>query len=82
MSDENAFTFTATAPIYSLTPGVDQSDIKNQLSARTGQLHALLALIGGEGRERFEQMSGDIRDNYLWACDMIAKECNELSQRL
>ncbi len=75
-------TFTAGKAIYHANPNAAPGDIADHLTAKLGQLSAMLHLVFGEGLESFENMSDSIKNSYLWSCAMIADECKELSERL
>ena len=76
--ERHTFTFDATGGLYALSGGADRGDCLDQLTARIGQLRALLAVVCGEGFEPFDGMSEKIKHEYLWACSMLANECSEL----
>ncbi len=65
-------------PIYQLSPKASAIDIRDHLSARLSQLHALLVATHGCGYESFNQLSDPLKDNYLWCCAAIAEECETL----
>lgn len=68
--------------LYQLVEDVDAMEIRNQLNARLGQLHAMLTVTYGEGSETFGNWSDEIQENYMWAAAMIAGECEELAHYL
>lgn len=70
--------FAASGPFYILHADVTSGDVQDQLSARLGQLAAMLQMTHGGGFETFNIWSDDVRANYLWACSMLAEECKEL----
>lgn len=72
------FSFTAAGALYSVSEKASRGDVRDQLSARLGQLHAMLTITYGAGAESFDGWSAKIKDDYLWACAMTAKECSEL----
>jgi hypothetical protein len=49
-----------------------------QLSTKLTQLHALLEMTYGGASEPFNDMSDDLRDNYMWACSDMARESVDL----
>ncbi|MBW8364716.1 MAG: hypothetical protein K0M39_09185 [Rhizobium sp.] len=73
------FAFSISTPLYQLHPDATPVDIKTQLSTRLSQLYAMLVTTTGDGFESFDNWSDEIKGNYLWACSMLAKECNELA---
>ena len=75
-------TFTAASAIYQANPDASSGDITDHLNVKLGQLSAMLHLIFGEGLGRFNNMSDNVKDNYLWSCAMTADECKELAERL
>lgn len=71
--------FAAPAsPFYRLHEDVTTGDIHDQLEARLSQLDAMLTMTRGSGFETFNNWSDPIKENYLWACSMLAAECKEL----
>jgi NTP pyrophosphatase (non-canonical NTP hydrolase) len=54
-------------------------DTAEKLAQKLAQLHSMLTLITGNGRESFEQFSATVRDNYVWSCETMAGECCELA---
>lgn len=79
---KTALNFTAAGPVYAFAPGVEALDIADQLDARQTQLDALLAMTCGESGKAFRGMSDDMQDAYMWACSMIAREIQELTEAL
>lgn len=79
---QNAPSFHAAGPVYAFAPDAKPVDLADQLSARLGQLTAMLNLIIGEGLGRFNGMATQLQDDYLWNCAMLAEECNDLSKAL
>jgi len=75
-------TFTAASAIYQAKPDAAPGDVADHLSAKLGQLSAMLHLIHSDGLENFNNMNATNQDNYLWSCSMIADECKELAERL
>lgn len=73
------FSFTTTDTLYSVSEKASRSDVHNQLNGRLGQLSAMLTITCGVGAGVFDDWSTEIKDDYLWACAMIAKECRELA---
>lgn len=71
--------FTASLPLYAISDKADVLDVRNQLDARLSQLNAMLTMIHGHGIDTFDSWSVPVKDNYLWACSMMAKECKDLT---
>ena len=67
---------------YQLQESASKMDIHDQLSARLGQLSAMLHMTYGAGRESFTNWSDEIQENHLWATSMIADECKDLAKHL
>lgn len=57
-------------------------DLMDKLGAKLVQLDALLARTYGEEGDTLRGCSGDIQDNYHWACSSMASECNALHTQL
>jgi len=76
------FDFSASTRLYSVAAQANLGDIRDQLCARLGQLHAMLTITYGEGAEAFDSWSVDIKDKYQWGCAMISRECEELARLL
>lgn len=74
--------FPATMGVYSMSPRASSDDVYNHLSARLSQLSAMLAMTFGGGYEAFKSNSDCTQENYLWACSMLADECEELADVL
>lgn len=66
---------STSAPEYKESP-IDQ------LTTKTGQLHAMLATIYGSGFETFNLYNDTIKQNYLWACADLAKEIDVLAGQI
>jgi hypothetical protein len=75
---ERSINFASSGKLYQLRPDATPIDVQDQLHARLSQLHAMLTITCGNGFETFENWSDEIKDNYLWSCSMLAKECKEL----
>lgn len=74
------FTFSASGSLYSVSEKASKDDIHFQLTARLTQLRAMLMLTCGCGFKTFEGWSDRIKDDYLWACQMAACECEDLAK--
>lgn len=73
--------FAAVAsPFYQLHANATTADVQDQLSARLSQLCAMLIMTRGSGFETFNNWSDKIKENYLWACSMLAEECHGLAE--
>lgn len=68
--------------LYQVHPKASRDDVMGHLSARLSQLNAMLIQTVGDGAETFNNWSDEIRDNYLWACQAHARECEDLAQHL
>lgn len=68
--------------LYQVHPKASRDDVMEHLSARLCQLNAMLIQTVGNGAETFNNWSDEIRDNYLWACQAHAHECEDLVQHL
>ena len=67
-------------PFYQLHDTVTSEVIINQLNARLGQLKAMLIMTCGDGPEDgFNGWSHTLKNDYLWACAMLAEECDGLA---
>ena len=49
------------------------------LIEKTAQLQALLEMTYGEAREAFDNMTDELRGNFLWTCSRLASDCRELA---
>lgn len=67
-------------PLYALAEGAERNDIQSTLSAKLGQLEAMLMITYGCGAETFQNWSSEIQDNYMWSCANLAKECGALAE--
>lgn len=74
--------FTAATNTYQINPKASHIDLYDQLTARLAQLVAALELIGGAGHEYFARIGNQAQAAYLWNCQMLADECNELAGHL
>lgn len=73
-------TFPSTPDaLYFLDSHAGAMAISDQLSARQSQLQALLVMTVGEAGEAFRRLSDEHQGNYLWACEMLAREAQELT---
>ena len=81
-SKDRGIEFAAAGKLYQIHPDATSADARDQLSARLSQLHSMLIITHGCGLESFENWSDDIKDNYLWGCAMLAKECKELVRHI
>lgn len=61
---------------------MDNLDRKDRASALAAQLEALLHNTHGEAGESFRHGSGELQDNYLWACFDLASEMRKLVDNL
>lgn len=67
-------------PFYQLHADATTIDVHNQLSVRLSQLCAMLIMTTGEGFETFDSWNDKIKEDYLWACSMLAEECRGLTE--
>ena len=71
--------FSEQGNLYQLRPAASQAAIINHLSARLTQLESMLAqTYGSDEEEGFNSWPLRVRDGHLWACQMIASECEDL----
>jgi hypothetical protein len=70
--------FACVSEMYQLHADATPTDVRDQLEARLSQLSAMLIMTSGAGFETFNNWSDPIKHNYLWACSMLADECDEL----
>lgn len=77
---QHDFAFTSSGPLYSASKHASEDDVRNQLGARLAQLHAMLTVTCGNGAETFNDLDAGHKENYLWACTMMAHECQELDR--
>ena len=68
------------SPFYQIHADATTSDVHDQLSARLSQLSAMLIMTTGPGFEAFDSWNDEIKENYLLACSMLAKECLGLAE--
>lgn len=61
---------------------VDSMDLHTQLSAKLGQLQALMMMTYGEARESIDSMNETLRDNYFWACSDMVGDCIKLTDSI
>ncbi|WP_442769859.1 hypothetical protein [Zoogloea ramigera] len=74
-----AMKFTASSPVYVLAPNANRLDVIDQLQARQSQLAALLAMTHGEAGALLHNLSDSLRNDFMWACEMLAAEVQELT---
>lgn len=79
---ERNVAFAAAGTLYQLHPDASRLDVLDQLNARLSQLNSMLTLTHGIGFETFNAWDADTKENYLWSCDMLAKECKALVRHL
>lgn len=71
-------TFTASEKLYCLHPDADALAVSDQIDARQAQLTALLSMTKGAAGEVFRTMADPLQESYMWACEMLAMEVQEL----
>jgi len=49
-------------------------------STKAGQLHALLHMTYGEGRDVFDSMCGELREQLMWLASDLASHIHVLTQ--
>lgn len=64
--------------VRSIGASATQRDIHEELLARQAQLSAILA-VATEGNGVLTHIDQTEAQNFLWACEWIAKECLELA---
>lgn len=64
---------------YELPAGTSKFEVVDQLGAKLSQLEALIMAIRAEGLDTFDNMSADLRQNYLWSLSECARECKDLA---
>ena len=65
--------------LYTLADGAERDDIQSTLSAKLGQLKAMLKITYGASAESFHNYNREIQENYMWACADLAEECKVLA---
>lgn len=60
----------------------DARALTDELAQKTAQLHALLQMTFGNASEEFNCMNVKLRDNYLWVCATMARDCEDLASAL
>lgn len=75
-------TFSASLGLYVISEKANALDVRNQFDARLAQLDAMLTMIHGNGIDTFDNWSTSVKDNYLWGCSMLVKECKDLAAML
>lgn len=70
--------------IYSFNSRADERDICEQLTARQAQLAAMLAVMAGASNDlkEFDGLTDETKLNYLWTCETLAAECQQLAGAL
>jgi hypothetical protein len=54
----------------------------DELSAKLAMLSANLHLLNGEhGIRAFDELSDEIKENYLWGCVTLADECRAIMSK-
>ena len=57
----------------------DAMHTKDELNKKLLHLQAMLTMTFGEARASFDDMSEELRDNYLWACYDNVGQCIALN---
>lgn len=69
--------------VYQFKDGARSSAIQAHLSSRLAQLSAMLHLIiGDDGLNALDALSGVVKGNYLWSCAMLVDECRDLADNI
>lgn len=55
-------------------------DAVNDLGERLDQVSAMLTIT--YGNDSFNQWSGEVKDNYLWACSTMIDQAKEMVSRI
>lgn len=80
--NDRAINFATVGPFYTLHADVTPLDVRDQLAVRLSQLQSMLTMTYGNGFETFDNWSDTIKENYLWACSMLAAECKDLAKHI
>lgn len=80
--ERDQVTHTAALNLYQFQPNVEKNALEEQLTARLGQLRAMLSFMTGAGASGFRQLGQIQQGDYLWACSMLADECCGLDERI
>lgn len=73
---------SADTIIYSVAPGATKTDIGEFLAMRLAHLKALLAMTNGDAGESFRCYNDVIQDEFMESCELLAKECSALFDRM
>lgn len=60
----------------------DSFSVRMDMGKKLSQLEALLEMTYCDASEEFNAMDDRLRDNYLWACSDMVKDCIELDHEL
>ena len=63
------------------TPG-NPLDLINALQSKAAQLEAIMNMTFGEAAESFNNLSDQLRDNYLWHASEMVGEIRTLAESL
>jgi len=66
--------------IYGIHAGDTRNNAQDVLDQKLAHLDAMLTIICGCGGELFRGWSGEVQDNYMFACSTLASECKRLSE--
>lgn len=58
---------------------MSQADAIDALTAKAGQLAAMLCLTHGENGAGLSNLNADIRDSFMWACSSVADDVHGLA---
>jgi len=56
-------------------------DAFDTLTAKLAQVQSMLMMTYGEASESFNSMNEQLRDNYLWACESMVRDCVALTRK-
>lgn len=60
----------------------DSFSVRMDMDKKLSQLEALLEMTYCSASEAFNDMDARLRENYLWMCSDMVKDCIELSNEL
>jgi hypothetical protein len=61
---------------------LEECGLVDDLDSNARKLHALLINTFASSGEGFRAMSGELQDNYMWACADLAREMIEKLEKL
>lgn len=69
-------------PVYAIAESTTRADLENLLTIRLAHLDALMVMTYGTEEGGFNSYGDKIKDDYLWACSNMARECRELFRQI